>query len=298
MILALFGYRHCGEEERSQIEKKARQAATVSSKPIFIFREIMNHLFEHRIVVPGYSFIQDTVGQAITFEQHRLITIMQNRLKKADIQSLKELLSDTEGLYEITRLKREPKDFKLKEIKYEIERGLQIQPLYLLAQTLLPKLGISNEGIKYYASLVDYYSVFRLKRLDEWMVYTYLLCYVSYRYQRMNDNLINTLIYNIRHYMDEAKSSAKDQVYEHYTQNHQNMKKAGEVLKLLTDDSIAADTPFHDIQKKAFSILERQKLSSLANQIIKNTKWMQRLSNGNILISCPANSSVFSPTHP
>lgn len=233
----------------------------------------MNHLFEHRIVVPGYSFIQDTVGQAITFEQHRLITIMQNRLKKADIQSLKELLSDTEGLYEITRLKREPKDFKLKEIKYEIERGLQIQPLYLLAQTLLPKLGISNEGIKYYASLVDYYSVFRLKRLDEWMVYTYLLCYVSYRYQRMNDNLINTLIYNIRHYMDEAKSSAKDQVYEHYTQNHQNMKKAGEVLKLLTDDSIAADTPFHDIQKKAFSILERQKLSSLANQIIKNTKW-------------------------
>jgi len=98
--------------------------------------------------------------------------------------------------------------------------------------------------------------------------------------------------------MDEAKSSAKDQVYEHYTQNHQNMKKAGEVLKLLTDDSIAADTPFHDIQKKAFSILERQKLSSLANQIIKNTKWMQRLSNGNILISCPANSSVFSPTHP
>lgn len=273
LILQLFGYRSCGSEEKEQIERKARQAVTVSSKPIFIFREIMNDLFEHRIVVPGYSFMQDTVGKAITFEQNRLTAMMHQHLERSDVEALKQLLENSRGLYEITQLKREPKDFSLKEIKREIDRGQQIQSLYHLAQTLLPKLGISNESIKYYASLIDFYSVFRLNRLNEWMVYVYLLCYVYYRYQRMNDNLINTLIYNVRRYMDEAKSTAKDYIYESHTENRQNMQKAGEVLQLLTDDDIAADTPFHDIQEKAFSILGRQKLTQLADQITTNAKW-------------------------
>ena len=155
---------------------------------------------------------------------------MQDHLKQPHINALKALLKDSQGLYEVTQLKREPKDFSLKEIKREMDRGQQIQPLYQLAQELLPKLGISNESIKYFASLVDYYSVYKLIRLDEWMVYVYLLCFVYYRYQRMNDNLINTFIYNVRRYLEEAKSVAKDQVYERYAENRQDMKRAGEVL--------------------------------------------------------------------
>ena len=62
MILELFSYRSCGTEEKEQMRKKARQAVTVFVKPIFIFREIMNFLSEQRILVPGYSFMQETVG--------------------------------------------------------------------------------------------------------------------------------------------------------------------------------------------------------------------------------------------
>lgn len=105
LILERFNYRSCSSEERKQIEKKAYHAVTISGKPIFIFREIMNYLNEKRIVVPGYSFIQETVSQAITFEQNRLTAIMQNHLKQPDIQALKALLEDAQGLYEITLLK-------------------------------------------------------------------------------------------------------------------------------------------------------------------------------------------------
>ncbi|MFZ3579524.1 DUF4158 domain-containing protein [Virgibacillus sp. DJP39] len=273
LILELFHYRQCGAKEREHIEKKARQAVTVSSKPIFVFREIMNDLAEQRIVSPGYSFIQEAVSQAITFEQHRLIGIVQHHLKQVDIDALKALLEDTQGLYEITKLKREPKDFSLKEIKQEIQRGQQIQSLYQRARTLIPQLGISNESIKYYASLVDYYSVFRIKRLDERLVYIYLICFVFFRYQRMNDNLINTFIYNVRRYADEAKTMAKERIYERYTENRQNMQKVGDVLRLFTDDNIAKETPFGDIREKAFAILERQKLDNVAEQITSNAKW-------------------------
>ncbi len=198
LILELFNYRSCDAEERRKMEEKAQKAATFCGKPIYIFREIINYLYEHRIVAPSYSFMQDMIGKAITHEQNRLIAMMHHHLTQSDIEALKQLLSDSSGLYEITQLKHEPKDFSAGEIKREMDRGKQIQSLYRLAQKLLPALGISKESIKYYASLVGYYSVYKLKRLNEWIVYVYLLCFIYHRYQRMHDNLINTFIYNVR----------------------------------------------------------------------------------------------------
>lgn len=186
---------------------------------------------------------------------------------------MKRLLEDFQGLYEITQLKHEPKDFSASEIKREMERGKQIQTLYQLAQKLLPELGVSNESIKYNASLVDYYSVYRLKQLNEWIGYVYLLCFINYRFQRMHDNLINTFIYSIRRFKDEAKLAAKEQVYECYTESNQNMKKAGQVLKLFTDYSIPPHTPFRDIRDKVFTILDRENLEVLADQIVTNIKF-------------------------
>src|SRR5699024_3168297 len=145
--------------------------------PIFIFCVIMNYLNEVRIVVLGYSVIQVTVRQAITFDHNRLTVIIKSHLIQTDIQALKSLLEDAQGLYEITLLILVHKDFCMKEIKREIDRGKQIQSLYQLAHTLLPKLGVSNESIKYFASLVNFSSVYKLKRLDEWLVYVYLLCF-------------------------------------------------------------------------------------------------------------------------
>lgn len=136
----------------------------------------------------------------------------------------------------------------------------------------MPLLAISNESIKYYASLVDYYSVYKLKQLNEWIGFVYLLCFVLHRYQRMHDNLINTLIYNVRHYIDASKFKAKEQIYEYYTETNQNIKKAGKLLKIFTDDSISIETPFKDVQAKAFTILERQKIIDIADRISTNAK--------------------------
>ena len=97
LILERFNYRSCNEEERSRLEVKARQAAMVCGKPIYIFRELMNYLAEQRIVAPGYSFIQDMISKALTDEQNRLIIIARNYLKYSDIEALKSLLHDSQG---------------------------------------------------------------------------------------------------------------------------------------------------------------------------------------------------------
>ena len=273
MILSLCKYRSCGAEERQKLEIKAKQVAVICSKPIYILREIINYLSEEHIAIPGYSFLQETVGKSLKYEQRRLISIIRSHLKNSDIQSLKSLLSDSQGLYEITLLKREPKDFSLKEIGREISRGKNIYDLYCLAKSLLPHLSISNESIKYYASLVTYYTVFRLRQLNEWIVYVYLLCFVYHRYQKLHDNLINCLIYDVRRYIDDTKSYAKERIYESIIESNQDLQKAGKVLKIFTDNSIAGDTPFYQVQERAFGILERQKLDSIADHISKDAKF-------------------------
>ena len=61
-ILALYKYRICDAEERQKLALKAQHAATVCSKPVYIFRQLLDYLREQRIVVPGYSSMQDIIG--------------------------------------------------------------------------------------------------------------------------------------------------------------------------------------------------------------------------------------------
>ena len=73
----------------------------------------MHYLEEERIVAPGYSLMQDIVGQAIAYEEDRLVAVVQRRLTPSETEALNRLVEDIPGLYEITQLKREPKDFSL-----------------------------------------------------------------------------------------------------------------------------------------------------------------------------------------
>ena len=273
VILALYNYRSCHAQERQQLERKALQSARVDSKPISIFRELMQYLTTQRIVAPAYSVMQDTVGKALTEEQDRLAMLLRTHLAPGEIDTLKRLLEDTQGLYEITLLKREPRDFSRHEIAREIERGQQIRALYALATRLLPSLAISNESIKYYASLVTYYSVFRLKQLKAWIVHLYLLCFVYHRYQKLHDNLLNSLMYHVRHYDEAAKEAAKDRVYAHRMEGNEHLLKAGQLLTFFTDDTIAESTPFLEVRTKAFAILDRHQIAAVAEHLTTNARF-------------------------
>lgn len=269
LILELHRYHLCGKEERQELEHKAQQSAKVYSKPVYVFRELVNYLTDRKIAIPGYTLMQDIVSQALTNEHNRLIKIVSDRLQTSELEAFERLLAESPGLYEITYLKQEPRNFSLKETKYEIQRGEQLYLFYTIAKNLLPEMEISNESIKYYAALVGYYSVARLKQLNKWTAYIYIICFAHHRYQQHSDNLINCLISKVRHYNDEAKSIAKERLYECHLEINENFQKAGQVLKVLTDESIEANTPFKTIQSNIFEILPRPKLIVVAERMAK-----------------------------
>jgi TnpA family transposase len=269
LIMDLWQYYLCDEDDRQQLRQKAQQAAQISSRPVHIFRELMAYLTRKRLIAPAYTVLQDMIGDVLQRERERLVAIAQAHLTDDQTADLNNLLANPRGLYEITRLKREPKDFSNKEIAREVARGERIKPLYTATQNILPLLDISNESVKYYASLINYYSVFQMSQLDESLAHVYLLCFVHHRYQKLHDILINCFIYRVRQLLDEAKSAAKERVYQYRLEYNHNLHKAGRVLKLFTDDTIDAATPFGEVQTKAFAILPESTLSQVAEQIVE-----------------------------
>ena len=276
LILELCSYRACLQEERESLEQKAKDLARSSVKPSTLFRELLRFLEDQGICLPGYSSMQDIIAAALGFEQQRLSDILQTALTAQDRQALQALLDNPDGLYSLTLLRRQPKDFSLSAIKQELGRAAQLAALYPRARAVLVQLALPAETIKYYASLTNYYSVYKLGRFKPEITQLYLLCFVYHRYRRLNDNLIGSLLHNVRRFNDEAKEAAQARVYAFKLQGNQNLPKAGRVLRLFTDAKIPGSTPFTTVQAKAFEILAAEQIEHVASHISTGARFDEK----------------------
>lgn len=266
-ILAMYGYRACDGAERAALMEKAEQTARISAKPIYLFQTLVQYLDTRRIVVPGYSFLQKVVSQALATERARLTAILEHRLDQATLDALDALYVERNGQYAITPLKRDPKDFSTREMQREIARCRLLEALYRTAQTLLPDLDISNDSIAYYATLVDFYTVQKLQQLSVGMVRLYLLCFLLQRYGKISDHLIDAFIYHVRKVGATAKACMQERLATLQNEGNESVRRVSEILELFLDEGIADSVAFGEIKRRAFDILEREKFQRVAQFI-------------------------------
>jgi hypothetical protein len=142
VILKLLNYQLCTQENKKELQERAHYLVTIYTRPIYVFKELFNYMKKHRIVIPGYSFMQeDIVGKALTDERNRLETAVMQYIPEEGQRALEKLLSAEDNLYELTFLKREPRDFSYKEITQE-----RVSRRFVLKYTLRRFL-FSNEHI-------------------------------------------------------------------------------------------------------------------------------------------------------
>jgi len=103
------------------------------------------------------------------------------------------------------------------------------------------------------------------------VAHAYLLCFISYRYQKVNDNLLNTFIYHVNKLTEEAEEKAKEQMALEKLEGNKNLKNAGKILALFTDDAIPDDTLFGKIKEKAFTILSKEQFTVVSRYILNAT---------------------------
>ena len=163
-------------------------------------------------------------------------------------------------MYRISLLKHEPKDFSYGELRQELERRKFFQPLFEFGQTFLAAAGLSNESVKYYASLVQFYTVYKLQRMAVPTARLYLLCFASHRFRQINDNLIECLHPSGRRIRATSQAGGRDGAIKAMTEATGNLQAAGQVLNLFIDQRSQTDAIL-DGQEAAFSLLDAERFA-------------------------------------
>jgi len=236
----------------------------------FILAELLQFIQNKRIIRPGYTTLQDIISKAINNERDRLGNIIINSLNDESTKALEQLLSRDDSLYYLSALKQDAKDFSYKIMTLERKKLETIKPLYILAKDLLPKLEISRQNILYYADLINYYTIYELRRLNKKYSYLYIICYIWQRYLQLTDNLINAFGYHLKQFDEQTKETAEEGFTKHARTQQGKSSTIGKLLQLYIDKNVSDDTTFGEIRNKyAFSLMSEDRLRDTVNQLIQ-----------------------------
>ena len=266
-ILSIFKYSYFDDTSRIKLEEKILNLVRISAKPIYIFKQIYNFLNETKIIIPSYSTMQDYISNALYEEESRLIKLIEKNSNSKFTEEIDNLLVEKNDSYEITFIKKPPKDFKYREMKKEIERLKKIKLIYRDIKSIIDSFNVSPESIKYYSSLVNFYDVSRLKILDINTVRIYIICFLYHRFHNCNDNLINALIHHVRQFDEGSKSYACEKILQHKIDATKHVTKAGKILRIFIDKSISDEEIFLKTKNRAFRVLDEEKISIIADYI-------------------------------
>lgn len=273
-ICCLFGYKLWSHQFLPDLYNRAEHSVQRDISPNFIAHELLAFLQNEKIVRPHYSTLQKVISKILTQERHRLKSCLQCRLTEEHRQKLDHLLKNENILSSLAALKQDAKNFKFSIMKVERQKHAILEPLYGIAQEILPCLGISQQNITHYANLINYYTIYDLERFDAEQTYLYLLCYVFKRFQQINDNLVEAFTFQVKSLEKEAKEAS--------TLNDTQMQieqQIGRLLLLYVDDSLS---DILTLRKKAFEILPKEVIRSLGEKMVKkprrkqNALWKER----------------------
>lgn len=266
-ILELSGYRLCDQGARKELEHRAQRTVMCSTQPVYLLREMLQYLNQQHIVAPAYAILQDMIGRVVTGERQRMTALLGEALTPDIAQQIDALLQADESTYQITLLKREPRDFTWRELREEVARRQSFAPLHEFARSFLDNAGISTESGRYYASLVKYYTVYKLRRMPTRVTRLYLLCFAFHRFRQINDNLIEAFIHLVHQYEKSARAAAQEAVLTAQADASSRLQAAGKVLSLFVDETITDATPFEKVRKQAFVLLEREQFEPVSGYL-------------------------------
>jgi hypothetical protein len=210
-IAKLFGYRLWSGTDRPTLVETAALLTRRDVTPTFVLIEILAFLKARKIVRPGYTTLQSIITDALTAERRRLGELIEGSLDADTKAALRKLLVREDTLSELAALRQDAKNFRYQMMTAERQKRTTLAPMHHAAKKLLPLLGISQQNIDYYASLVHYYTIFDLRRMKPEQSHLYLLCYTWQRYRQLSDNLVEAFNHHLRQIQQETKEDAERQ---------------------------------------------------------------------------------------
>ena len=268
-ILYLFNHRRYTRDAVLLVKRESARLADIHARPSYVVRELLRFLEREHIVVPAYSTLQNLVGMAVQGATSLLEKRADSLFTDKEKKWLDELLNKRgDFLYEVTLLKRDPRNFSLKEIKETILKRNRLDELHSSLDGFATNLGISAQNLLYYANLVSYYSIYKISRMSPITYRLLLSCFIHVRHQMINDHLVKAFLYRVNRYVEQGKKMAQEEIYRIKIGHTKKLRMAGELLKLFIDEELLPDNiPFKQVRDKAFSMIRKDDLIILASSL-------------------------------
>lgn len=259
-IAELFGFRLWTGDFLPQLGQHATLTARRDVTPGFVVAELIVWLNEHKIIRPGYTTLQELISQTLSAERRRLGILLTDAIDDAASTALAQLLVRDDTLSQLAALKQDAKDFGWRQMIREREKRALLEPLHRIAKALLPKLGVSQQNLLYYASLASFYTVHDLRNLKEDQTQLYLLCYAWQRYRQLSDNLVDAMAYHMKKLEEESSAGAQKLFVAEQVRRQPDTPQVGRLLLLYVDDTVADTTLFGNVRQRAYKIMSKDTL--------------------------------------
>ena len=259
-VAELFGYQLWAADFLPQLGQQATQTVRRDVTPGFVAAELIVWLNEHKIIRPGHTTLQELISETLSAERWRLGGLLAQALDDAAKAALAQLLIRDDTLSQLAALKQDAKSFGWRQMIREREKRALLQPLHRIAKALLPKLGVSQQNLLYYASLANFYTAHDLRNLKADQTHLYLLCYAWQRYWQLCDNLVDAMAYHVKKLEEESSAGAQKSFVAQQVRRQQDTPQVGRLLLLYVDDTVTDATPFGNVRQRAYNIMPRDTL--------------------------------------
>ena len=261
-IFELQKYSPVDIESEKELLKHTETKCATSIDARFLFNNCIDYLSRNRIAIPKYTVLQRVVSKAIQFERQRISDILSTSLTETLAVSLDGLL-DAEASTPLSDIRRSAKNFTASELAKELKTHQRIEPFIEDIHELVNALSISMSNLNYFASLVDYYTVTKLRRFDKATQHLYLVCYLYVRHHQVIEHMAEGFVHHCRKLKEGSKVYAKDAAYQEWSHAAANVSKAATLLRFFVDDAIEDTVSFGAIRQQAMHIIGAKELDSL-----------------------------------
>lgn len=230
VIAAFFGYRKFDDDTQLRLRREISSLVRSQTRPKLILLEAVQSLVRQKTVIPSYNVLAHLIIESINQHKRLLIRIVEERLCPAQRQLLDALLEkDVEASssdacagddasarlnrYRLTLLKKSFQSTKPAKIKTNITDFQLLRGLYLELETAITALGLTHEGLRYFATSVIKAEVFQVTRRTAQDRYLHLLAFIAYQTFKLQDTLVETLLQAVQGALNTTHREHKELYY-------------------------------------------------------------------------------------
>jgi len=252
LILDFFGYGRFDETGREIAAREVAAKVRAHRRPKAIFLELVETLTRHHVALPKYYLLAELIAGEINAHKRALISLVDERLTmegRALLDALleKEELPETEEppkvqRYRLTLLKKFHHSTKPSKIKANIADLQLLRGLYSAVEPTLLALGLTDEGLRYYATSVIKAELFQVSRRAAPDRHLHLIAFIAYQTFKLHDLLIDAFLQSVQ---STLNTTAREHKELYYTSRVERRLALNAVITDLDHGVIAA---FADIQ--------------------------------------------------